>query len=61
VAEPALDRLQGEDRQAADMIVRGSLADSVALVMWLAAGLALAGSLCAAIAIPSGVGRPERR
>ena len=61
VAEPALDRLEGEDRQAADMIVRSSLADSVALVMWLAAGLALAGSLCAAIAIPSGVGRPERR
>jgi EmrB/QacA subfamily drug resistance transporter len=60
VAEAASGRLQGEDRQVADMIVRASLADSIALVMWLAAALALAGSLCAAIAIPSGMDRPAR-
>ncbi|HWF94334.1 MAG TPA: MFS transporter [Xanthobacteraceae bacterium] len=57
VAEPALARLRVEDRQTADMIVRASLADSVALVMWLAAALALMGALCAAITIPPGVGR----
>jgi EmrB/QacA subfamily drug resistance transporter len=60
VAEPALARLQGDDRQIADMIVRASLADSIALVMWLAAALALAGALCAAITIPPSVGRPAR-
>jgi EmrB/QacA subfamily drug resistance transporter len=56
VAEPALAGLQAEDRQVADDIVRASLKDSIALVMWMAAALALAGALCAAIAIPSGVG-----
>ena len=60
VAEPALARLQGEDRQVADTIVRASLKDSIALVMWLAAALALAGAVCAAIAIPSGLARPAR-
>jgi EmrB/QacA subfamily drug resistance transporter len=60
VAEPALARLQGDDRQVADGIVRASLAGSIAHVMWLAAALALAGALCAAIAIPSGLGRPAR-
>ncbi|HEY6255566.1 MAG TPA: DHA2 family efflux MFS transporter permease subunit [Xanthobacteraceae bacterium] len=53
VVEGALERLQGEDRQVADMIVRASLRDSIALVMWLAAALALAGALCSAVAIPS--------
>jgi hypothetical protein len=57
VAEPALGRLQGDDRQTADAIVRAALADSIALVMWLAAALALAGVLCAALTIPSGGGR----
>jgi EmrB/QacA subfamily drug resistance transporter len=60
VAEPALAGLQTEDRQVADIIVRAALADSIALVMWLAAALALTGALCAAIAIPSGIGRPAR-
>jgi hypothetical protein len=60
VAEPTLARLQGDDRQVADGIVRASLAGSIAHVMWLAAALALAGALCAAIAIPSGMGRPAR-
>jgi EmrB/QacA subfamily drug resistance transporter len=60
VAEPALARLQGEDRAVADAIVRAALADSIALVMWLAAALALAGAACAAIAIPAGVARSAR-
>jgi EmrB/QacA subfamily drug resistance transporter len=60
VAEPALARLQGDDREVADLIVRASLADSIAPVMWLAAALALVGALCAAITIPSGLGRPAR-
>jgi EmrB/QacA subfamily drug resistance transporter len=60
VAEPALASLQGDDRQAAEMIVRAALADSIAPVMWLAAGLALMGALCAAVTIPSGVGRGDR-
>jgi hypothetical protein len=55
-----LARLQGGDRQVANDIVRESLADSIALVMWLAAALALASALCAAIAIPSGAARPAR-
>jgi hypothetical protein len=57
VAEPALDGLQGADRQIADTIVRASLADSIALVMWLAAALALMGALCSAATIPPAAGR----
>jgi hypothetical protein len=60
VAEPALARLQGEDRAVADAIVRAALADSIAVVMWLAAALALAGAACAAIAIPAGIDRSAR-
>ena len=52
VAGPALERLQGEDRQVADLIVRASLKDAIADVMTLAAALALAGALCSAVAIP---------
>jgi len=59
-AEPVLARLQGEDRAVAETIIRRSLADSIALVMWLAAALALAGALCAAIAIPSGMAATAR-
>jgi hypothetical protein len=59
-AEPVLARLQGEDRAVAETIIRQSLADSIALVMWLAAALALAGALCAAIAIPSGMAAMAR-
>jgi EmrB/QacA subfamily drug resistance transporter len=47
--------LQGEDRKSAETIVRQSLYDSIALVMWLAAALALAASICAALTI-----RPQR-
>jgi hypothetical protein len=60
VAEPALARLQGDDRQTADAIVRASLADSITLVMRLAAALALLGALCAALTIPAGMGRSGR-
>ncbi len=45
--------VQGEDRKTAETIVRQSLGDSIALVMWLAAALALAASLCAALTAPS--------
>ena len=58
VAEPALARLQGEDRQVADTIVRPSLAGSIALMMWLAAALALLGAVCVAITMPRGTGPP---
>jgi EmrB/QacA subfamily drug resistance transporter len=47
--------IQGADRKAAETIVRQSLADSIRLVMWLAAVLALAASICAALTI-----RPQR-
>jgi EmrB/QacA subfamily drug resistance transporter len=43
--------LQGEDRKVAETIVRQSLDDSIRLVMWLAAALALAASICAALTI----------
>src|SRR5437588_12456793 len=43
--------VQGADRKAAETIVRQSLADSIRLVMWLAAALALAASICAAFTI----------
>jgi EmrB/QacA subfamily drug resistance transporter len=60
VAEPALARLPGDDREVADAIVRASLAESITVVMWLAAALALAGAACAAIAIPARIDRPVR-
>src|SRR5437868_4518061 len=47
--------IQGEDRYTAEAIVKQSLGDSIKLVMWLAAALALAASICAALTI-----RPQR-
>jgi MFS family permease len=47
--------VQGEDRKTAEAVVRASLGESIALVMWLAAALALAASICAALTI-----RPQR-
>ena len=47
--------IQGKDRQVAETIVKQSLNDSIRLVMWLAAALALAASICAALTI-----RPQR-
>jgi EmrB/QacA subfamily drug resistance transporter len=43
--------VQGEERKIAETIVRQSLGDSIRLVMWLAAALALAGAICAALTI----------
>ena len=60
VVEPTWVRLQEGDRQIADGIVRASLAESITVVMWLAAALALAGAACAAIAIPARIDRPVR-
>ncbi len=48
--------IQGEERKVAETIVKQSLNDSIRLVMWLAAALALAASICAALTI-----RPQRR
>ena len=48
--------IQGEERAIAETIVKQSLNDSIRLVMWLAAALALAASICAALTI-----RPQRR
>jgi EmrB/QacA subfamily drug resistance transporter len=45
-------RMQGEDRNLADAVIKQSLADSIRLVMLLAAALALAGASCAAATIP---------
>jgi EmrB/QacA subfamily drug resistance transporter len=47
--------IQGEERKVAETIVKQSLNDSIRLVMWLAAALALAASICAALTI-----RPQR-
>jgi EmrB/QacA subfamily drug resistance transporter len=47
-----LPAVPAKDREAAVTIVRQSLADSIRLVMWLAAALALAAALCAALTIP---------
>jgi MFS family permease len=43
---------QGEDRRLAEAAIKQSLADSIRLVMLLAAALALAGAACAAATIP---------
>ena len=45
-------RAQGEDRRLAEAIVRDSLADSIRVVLLLAAALALAGAMCAATTLP---------
>jgi MFS family permease len=44
-----LTTLQGEERKAAETIVRQSLGTSISLVMGLAAALAFAAALCAAL------------
>jgi EmrB/QacA subfamily drug resistance transporter len=49
--------IQGEDRNLAEAIVKNALADSIRLVMLLAAALALAGAGCAAATIPPEPGR----
>ncbi len=60
VIEPALATVQGEDRRVTEAIVRDSLADSIRLAMLLAAALALAGAVCAALAIGPDKSRASR-
>jgi len=60
VIAPAGAPAQGADRQIAEVIVRASLSDSIRLVMWLAAALALAGAVCAAATIRTGPRPPPR-
>ena len=43
--------VQGEDRKAAETIVRQSLGESISLALWLAAALALLAAVCAALTI----------
>jgi EmrB/QacA subfamily drug resistance transporter len=52
----AVSGLQGDDRKAAEVVIRQSLRESIALVMWLAAALACAAAVCAALTI-----RPTRK
>lgn len=49
--------IQGEDRKTAETIVKQSLGESISLVMWLAAALALAAAICAALTIRPEAGR----
>jgi EmrB/QacA subfamily drug resistance transporter len=51
--------LQGDDRKAAEAIIRQSLRNSIALVMWLAAALAFAAAVCAALTIRPTRTKPE--
>jgi len=44
--------VQGEERNLAEAAIKASLAESIRLIMLLAAALALAGAACAAIMIP---------
>jgi EmrB/QacA subfamily drug resistance transporter len=59
VLEPALAAVRADDRPVAERIVRSSLADSIRVVMLLAAALALAGAACSAVAIRSERGSPR--
>jgi EmrB/QacA subfamily drug resistance transporter len=44
VTTPALATVRGNDRQVAEMVIKGSLAESIKVIMLVCAGLALAGS-----------------
>jgi EmrB/QacA subfamily drug resistance transporter len=54
VVEPALSGIQGSDRQVAETIIKGSLAEGIQFVMLIAAGLALAGAAAGALIPRSG-------
>jgi MFS family permease len=51
--------LPGDDRTTAEVVIRQSLRDSIALVMWLAAALACAAAVCAALTIRPTRTKPE--
>jgi hypothetical protein len=52
VIEPSATAQGEDDRRLAEAVIKQSLADSIRLVMLLAAALALAGAGCAAVTIP---------
>ena len=54
-----LTTLQGEERKAAETVVRQSLGGSISLVMGLAAALAFAAALCAALTLRPPRTRPQ--
>jgi EmrB/QacA subfamily drug resistance transporter len=56
--EPVLASVPATDRATAESLIRRSLAEGIALALWLAAGLALAGAACSALTIPRGVRHP---
>jgi EmrB/QacA subfamily drug resistance transporter len=51
VIDAGLAMLQGEERAFAESLIKQSLAESIRLVMWLAAAVALLGAACAAFTI----------
>jgi MFS family permease len=55
VVEPALSKIQGADRVAAETIIKGSLAESIRSVMLIAAVLALSAAAVGAL-LPRSVG-----
>ena len=60
VTDTAAANLQAGDRATAEAAIRESLAESIRLVMWLAAALALAGAVCAALTIrPASAPAPQ--
>ncbi len=49
VTAPALASVQGNDREVAETIIKGSLAESIRMIMVVSAGLALAGAASGAL------------
>jgi MFS family permease len=59
VAAPALSTIQGNNRQVAEMIIKGSLTESIQVMMLICAMLALAGAASATLLPPSSPRRPH--
>ncbi len=57
VIEPSLSGVQGTDRQVAEAIIKGALAEGIQVVMFIAAALALAGAAVGGL-IPRSIDRP---
>jgi EmrB/QacA subfamily drug resistance transporter len=60
VIAPVLVQVQGDDRRIAELVVKESLADSIRLMMGIAAALALAAAVSAALGLRSGDDRRKR-
>ncbi|MGP0095326.1 MAG: MFS transporter [Xanthobacteraceae bacterium] len=60
VIAPALEHIQGDDRRLAAVVVKESLADSIRVMMGIAAALALAAAISAALGLRSGDDRRKR-